>query len=317
MKSYAGALADLDNADLEGRVKDSGGLDEVVNAAGRAAEVAARAAGMSSAGMRLVRVGENVILLLPDVPAVARVASSVALLDSVRRELRVASWLAEVGVPAVRSLVAEPFVDAGLVVSFWEYLPEVEATDVVTLAGFLRRLHAVPVPRDLPLGPVRPFVRVADRIESAAALTEVDRQLLRGMHAELVASWERARFEMAPAVVHGDAHHENLVRAGDGRIVFVDLERVGIGQPEWDLTLTATYHECGWYSATDYAAFIDAYGYDVRTAPAWPLLRAIRMLRMVTWLGAVTAGDPVRTEQLRFRLATLRDGTAPAGWDGF
>lgn len=267
--------------------------------------------------MRVMRVGENVILLLPDVPAVARVASSVALLDSVRRELRVASWLAEVGVPAVRALVAEPFVDAGLVVSFWEYLPKVEATDVVTLAGFLRRLHAVPVPRDLPLGPVRPFVRVADRIESAAALTEVDRQLLRGMHAELVASWERARFEMAPAVVHGDAHHENLVRAGDGRIVFLDLERVGIGQPEWDLTLTATYHECGWYTATDYAAFVDAYGYDVRTAPAWPLLRAIRMLRMVTGLGAVAADDPVRREQVRFRLATLRDGTAPAGWDGF
>jgi hypothetical protein len=103
-------------------VRDSGGLDQVVNAARRATEVAARAAGLSPAGMRLVRVGENVILLLPDVPAVARVARSVTLLDSVRRELRVASWLLEEGVPAVRALVAEPFVDAGLVVSFWEYL---------------------------------------------------------------------------------------------------------------------------------------------------------------------------------------------------
>lgn len=310
-------LADLDNVELEGTVKDSGGLDQNTKAARRATEAAARAAGISSTGMRLVRVGENVILLLPDVPAVARVASGVGLLGSVQRELRVANWLADVGVPAVRALVAEPFVDAGQVVSFWEYLPQVEATDVVTLARFLRRLHAVPVPGELSLGPVRPFVRIADRIESAAALTESDRRLLRGMHAELVVSWERARFEMAPAVVHGDAHHENLVRAGDGRIVFLDLERVGIGQPEWDLTLTATYHECEWYSATDYAAFVDAYGYDLRAAPAWPLLRAIRILRMVTWLGAVAADNPGRTKQLQFRLATLRDGTAPAGWDGF
>jgi aminoglycoside phosphotransferase (APT) family kinase protein len=188
---------------------------------------------------------------------------------------------------------------------------------MVTLARFLRRLHTVPVPRDPSLGPVRPFVRVADRIESALTLSEVDRLFLREMHAELVASWERARFEMAPAVVHGDAHNENLVRAGDGRIVFLDLERFGIGQPEWDLTLTAVYHQCGWHSATDYAAFVDAYGYDVRAAPTWPLLKAIRMLRMVTWLGAVAADDPVRAEQLRFRLATLRDGTAPKGWDGF
>ncbi|MGH3888010.1 MAG: phosphotransferase [Pseudonocardiaceae bacterium] len=111
-------------------------MDQVVNAAQRAAEAAARAVGINPAGMRLVRVGENVILLLPDAPAVARVASSVALLESVRRELRVASWLAEAGVPAVRALVAEPFVDGELVVSLWEYLPEVEATDVVNSTAY-------------------------------------------------------------------------------------------------------------------------------------------------------------------------------------
>lgn len=55
-----------------------------------------------------------------------------------------------------------------------------------------------------------------------------------------------------------------------------------LGQPEWDLTLTAVHHECGWHPLCDYAAFVNAYGYDVRTAPAWPVLKAIRMLRMTT-----------------------------------
>ncbi|MGH3687628.1 MAG: hypothetical protein ACRDRU_00365 [Pseudonocardiaceae bacterium] len=42
-----------------------------------------------------------------------------------------------------------------------------------------------------------------------------------------------------------------------------------------------------------------------------------RVLRMVTWLAGAAAGDPVRAGQVRFWLATLRDGTAPVGWDGF
>ncbi|MGH3550643.1 MAG: phosphotransferase [Pseudonocardiaceae bacterium] len=292
-------------------------MSQAVEAAQRAAEAAARTAGIDPTGLKLMRVGENVILLLPGAGAVARIAPSVALLDSVRRELRIATWLEGAGLPVVRPLAMEPFVEGQLVVSFWEYLPDVEATDVVTLAGFLRQLHVIPVPQEFPLGPVQPFARIAERVESTPALAEADRQFLRDMQIDLVAQWAQTRFEMAPAVVHGDAHNHNLVRSGDGRIVLLDLERIGIGQPEWDLTLTALYHECGWYSATDYAAFVDTYGYDVRVSPAWPVLRAIRMLRMTTWLAVAAADDSVRAEQVRFRLATLRDGTAPAGWDGF
>ncbi|HEU0127540.1 MAG TPA: hypothetical protein VFQ48_02900, partial [Pseudonocardiaceae bacterium] len=55
-------------------------------------------------------------------------------------------------------LAREPFVHGEVVVSFWEYLPEIEPTDLVTLAGFLRQLHTVPVPQEFQLVPVRPFV---------------------------------------------------------------------------------------------------------------------------------------------------------------
>ncbi|MGQ0777070.1 MAG: hypothetical protein ACT4NY_22090 [Pseudonocardiales bacterium] len=43
------------------------------------------------------------------------------------------------------------------------------------------------------------------------------------------------------------------------------------------------------------------------------MLKAIRLLRMTTWLAAVTGNDPTRADQVRFRLATLRDSTAPIG----
>jgi len=38
---------------------------------------------------------------------------------------------------------------------------------------------------------------------------------------------------------------------------------------------------------------------------------------MVTWLGQSAADDLERERQLRFRLKTLRAGTAPAGWNGY
>ncbi|MGQ0773884.1 MAG: phosphotransferase [Pseudonocardiales bacterium] len=171
-----------------------------MNAAQRAAEAAARAADIDPAGLTLVRGGENMILLMPSAQAVARVAPSIALLDSVRRELRVATWLAEAGLCTVRPLAREPFVDGELVVSFWEYLPEIEATDLVTLAGFLRQLHTTPIPQEFQLDPVRPFVRITERIESAPTLAEADRQFLRAMQVDLVTQWGRATAS-SPAVV--------------------------------------------------------------------------------------------------------------------
>lgn len=113
----------------------------MVNATRRAVEAAARTAGIDATGLTPLRVGENVILLLP----------------------------------------------------------EVEATDLVTLAGFLRQLHSIPVPQDPPLGPVRPFVRLAERIESAPTLAVDDRRFLHDMQVDLLTQWGWARFELAPS----------------------------------------------------------------------------------------------------------------------
>ncbi|MER7457306.1 phosphotransferase [Micromonospora sp. NPDC126480] len=110
---------------------------------------------------------------------------------------------------------------------------------------------------------------------------------------------------------------ENLLVTADGRKVFVDLEAVCIGPREWDLTLTALYHECGWFSVEEYADFVQAYGPDVRCSPSWPVLRLIRMLRMTLRLTQSAENDPQRQRQLRHRIDTLRNGTAPAGWTGY
>ena len=66
--------------------------------------------------------------------------------------------------------------------------------------------------------------------------------------AGLAEQWNQTAFELGEAVVHGDAHMDNLLQSPGGRIAFVDLETVAVGPPEWDLTLTALYYECGWFS---------------------------------------------------------------------
>jgi aminoglycoside phosphotransferase (APT) family kinase protein len=281
-----------------------------------ATEAAARQ-GLATTGARPLRIGENAVVLLPSAGALARVMPHSDLLDHVRHELRVAEWLQSAGVPVTRPLLDEPVVVGDRVVSLWEYLDDAVPADLVTLAASLLRLHSVARPDGSLLSRVEPFARFEARLASAQALDSADRRFLLEFRDQLAARWQRTAFDLPEAVLHGDAHMENLLKTSSGRLAFVDLENVALGPPEWDLTLTALYYECGWFSAHQYAGFVKEYGFDVRSGRAWPVLREIRMLRMTTWL-AQTAGEfPDRQAQLRHRIAGLRDGSAPQGWTGF
>jgi aminoglycoside phosphotransferase (APT) family kinase protein len=272
---------------------------------------------MNAGGARLLRVGENAAVVFPFAGVLAKVAAGPQAAESVRHELAVAQWLASVDVPVVRSMVDKPLVIDGYAVALWEHLPDARSADLLTLAQALRRLHAVTVPDPPPLPPVAPFARLDDRLSLAATITNGDRAFLTELRDQLAEGWQQTEFDLPTAVLHGDAHMDNLLVTGDGRPAFVDLEHVSIGPPEWDLTLTALYYECGWFSAEQYHNFAKAYGFDVRTSRAWPVLRRIRMLRMTTWLTQTAADYPERQAQLRHRLMSLRDGSAPTGWTGF
>jgi aminoglycoside phosphotransferase len=285
--------------------------DEAVSAAVKAAT----ASGLVADDARALRVGENGVVVLPAAGALARVVPGRDQQKHVREEMVVARWLLSQDIPAVRPLVAAPVLVDGYVVSFWEYLADSRSADLVTLARCLRRLHAVP-PAPF-LHRLEPFTRFEQRLDAGAALTAADLSFLTELRDELAEQWASASFELGETVIHGDAHMDNLLQTADGRLAFVDLETVAIGPPEWDLTLTALYYECGWFSANQYDTFVEAYGYDVRSSAAWPVLRGIRMLRMTTWLAQSAADHREREMQLRHRLNTLRDGTAPAGWTGF
>ena len=120
----------------------------------------------ASAGLPLtappeaLRLAENEVWRLPGL-GVARVARA-GQEAAAAREVRVARWLADHEIPAVRPLPVDQPVTTGdgRPVTFWEELPEHQQGSLAEVAKLVRRLHQLPAPpAELGLRPLDPFVR--------------------------------------------------------------------------------------------------------------------------------------------------------------
>lgn len=228
-------------------------------------------------------------------------------------------WLADVDVPAIRALdVEQPIVAGGRVVTFWESASDqVDYGTVAELAVLLRRLHALIPPAVLELPRVAPFERARQRIE-VAVMPDADRRFLLDRCDQLAEAFDKLTFELPPGVVHGDASVGNVIRDRDGHPLLADLDGFAIGPREWDLVLTALYHEnFGWHTAEEYRTFADTYGYDVMVWPGYRVLRDVREFLMVAWLSQNAGHDPEVAAELAARIEDLRTGASRRGWKPF
>lgn len=278
---------------------------------------AASLARLDSTGATLVRLGENAVFRLPHAKAVARVGRSARRAEDAVRELRVAHWLAGQDVPTAEPLTPEPIVIDDRVVTFWEEIPNPRPSTPGELGAALRRLHLLTPPDHLNLPRVEPMARVAERIAAAVAVTVAERAMLSDFAATAAADLKAATFDLPRGTVHGDGHVDNLVRGSDGRLAFVDLEECAVGQPEWDLVLTAIERDCGWLTDAQYAQFCDAYGYDVTTSPGYRPLRRVRLIRMTSWLAQKVDESEQVAAEVRHRIATLKADLDELGWSAY
>ena len=209
----------------------------------RARDVLAAAGALPgpAADARLLALGENAVFAAGDL--VVKVGRAAELLDRARRELDVAAWLADAGVPAVRAAEPEPLLVEGHPVTVWHRLPDpVRPADPRDLAELLRLVHALPAPsfglppRDL-LSGVERWLRLAGE-----AIDPADADFLRERRDGFAVAAAALTPRLAPGPVHGDALPRNVHVGPDGPVL-VDLETVSADLREHDLVVMALSHD--------------------------------------------------------------------------
>jgi hypothetical protein len=266
-----------------------------------------------------MRLGENALFHLPDADVIVRIARGPDVERDAAKEVAMARWLRDAGLPAAETAdLAQPIMVEGHPVTFWKRVPNSGVlASTSELGAVLRRVHDLPVPRDLGLPAFDMFRRVGDRLESARGVDAEDVSFLRWRAAELRAEYDELVFPSASGALHGDAHVQNLIKTPSGQAVLIDFEAFAFGPREIDLSTTACERDLGWHSAADYEAFCEAYGYDVTTWDGFAVLRDINHLKMTTWLMQNVSEGPDVAAEFQTRLASLKGVPTGNPWRPF
>ncbi|MGV9642615.1 phosphotransferase enzyme family protein [Streptomyces sp. NPDC004822] len=283
----------------------------------RAREVLAAAGVLSvpAGDARLLSLGENAVFAAGDL--VVKVGRDAELLERARRELRVAVWLAEEGVPAVRAAASEALLVEGHPVTVWHRLPDaVRPAEPRDLAALLRIVHALPAPpfalppREL-LGGVERWLRLA-----GDAIDPADAAYLRERRDGFAEAAARLTPRLTPGPIHGDALPRNVHVGPDGPVL-VDLETFSADLREHDLVVMALSRDRYGLPAAAYEEFTDTYGWDVREWDGCAVLRGARETASCAWVAQHAPGNPKALEEFRRRVASLREGDETVRWYPF
>ncbi|MFH8982249.1 phosphotransferase enzyme family protein [Streptomyces varsoviensis] len=272
-----------------------------------------------AADAELVALGENAVFSGQGL--VAKVGRDPELLPRATRELRVAHWLAERGIPAVRAAEPEVRTAEGRPVTVWHRLPEpVRPAAPADLAGLLRLVHALPAPGpeaggELPrrelLGGVERWLRLA-----GDAIDPADAAYLRERRDGFAAAAAALTPHLTPGPIHGDALPRNVHVGPDGPVL-VDLETFSADLREHDLVVMALSRDRYGLDPAAYDDFVAVYGWDVREWDGCAVLRGARETASCAWVSQHAPGNPAALAEFRRRVASLRDDDPTVRWRPF
>jgi aminoglycoside phosphotransferase (APT) family kinase protein len=275
---------------------------------------ACRVAGWDPSGARLLRHHTNAVYRLGRALVVVKIdrpgggRSPVDVVALVR-------WLERQDVPVVPLAAApQPLEIDGCTVTFWRYLPQRREIVAADLAGPLSMLHALRTrpPQWLPERHFEgTFTRITQSIDASAILSPSDRMLLRAERARLAGRAGDIAFVLPPGLVHGDAHHRNMLwDNATAQVLLSDLESVTVGQPEWDLVTVEVHCRRFAHPAMEYEKFCRDYGFDIRDWSGYAWLRDLRELRMITTNAYKSSPGTACAREVLRRIAALRTRTS-------
>ncbi len=264
---------------------------------------------------RLLALGENAVFAAGDL--VVKVGRDAELLDRARRELAVAVWLEEAGVPAVRAADPTALVVDGHPVTVWRRLPDpVRPAEPRDVAVLLRLVHELPSPsfglppREL-LGGVERWLRLAGDVIDPA-----DAAFLRERRDGFASAAAALTPHLTPGPIHGDALPRNVHVGLDGPVL-VDLETFSTDLREHDLVVLALSRDRYGLPAEAYDAFTATYGWDVREWDGCAVLRGARETASCAWVAQHAPSNPKALAEFERRVASLRDGDPTVRWYPF
>ncbi len=178
---------------------------------------------------------------------------------------------------SVHASVGDPLVSTHGVVTLTPWLADARPVTWPELGTLLRTFHDehrdVALPRWTPLS----------RMPSQVAALEPDLALLLlDARAALLAALEELGSELGEGTIHGDVSEGNAMRTPAGPRL-IDLDWVARGPLEYDLAGAARRRRTGEMDRATYAAFCDAYGYDVSGWPGLPVLDRVAELGAVVF----------------------------------
>ncbi|MEU3713042.1 aminoglycoside phosphotransferase family protein [Streptomyces catenulae] len=283
------------------------------------ARAALAAAGQpdAAADARLLSLGENAVFALGGRGPVIRVGRSAELLERAERELAVARWLAEAGIPAVRAAEPRAQLADGHPVTYWEQLPDsVRPAEPADLAALLRLVHALPeppftLPRRELLGGVERWLRLA-----GDAVSPQDAEYLRGRRDAFALAATALEPHLPRGPIHGDALLRNVHVGPDGPVL-VDLETFSSDLREHDLVVLALSRDRYGLAAEAYDTFVSVYGWDVRDWEGCAVLRGSRETASCAWVSQHAPGNPAARTEFARRIASLREKDTTVRWYPF
>jgi hypothetical protein len=264
---------------------------------------------------RLLALGENAVFAAGDLAV--KVGRDAELLDRARRELAVALWLEEAGVPAVRAADPAALSIDGHPVTVWRRLPEpVRPTEPRDVAALLRLVHELPLPSfELPprelLGGVERWLRLAGDVIDPA-----DAAYLRGRRDGFASAAAALTPHLTPGPIHGDALPRNVHVGPDGPVL-IDLETFSADLREHDLVVMALSRDRYGLPAEAYDAFTATYGWDVREWDGCTVLRGARETASCAWVAQHAPSNPKALAEFERRVASLREEDPTVRWYPF
>ncbi|HEY1834634.1 MAG TPA: phosphotransferase [Solirubrobacteraceae bacterium] len=190
-----------------------------------AATLVARREGLSFGEARVLRDRGNLLVHLAPAPVVARVATLTGTRRPgdawLRREVSVAGFLARAGAAVVapsRELNPGPHAHAGISLSFWEHVDEIDAPlDAVEAGRRLLDCHEALVAYDGDLEPLGTLTEAERWLEELSGEGRIDATDAATLRKESAKVRERiAALGLPSQAVHGDAHLDNAINTTAG-----------------------------------------------------------------------------------------------------